>query len=346
MLIFVGGFLGAGKTTLILKAAAILRDRGWRVALIMNDQDAELVDTRQAQAHDFRTGEVAGGCFCCRFSDLMDAAEAFADYRPDFIFAEPVGSCVDLSATILQPLRAFHAGAYRLAPLSVLVDPASLEQRRRGEMDGNVEFLFSNQMAEADLLCVTKQDLYRSLPGAPFPVDFRLSGRTGAGVEEWLEEVLHTSRTVGARILDVDYTRYAEAEAALGWLNLHAELALAKPLAPSLVAGPLLDRICEALTLAKIEIAHLKVFDRTASGWVKAAVTASNGDPQPEGDLLGEPSHTHALAVNLRALADPVMLDQIVRHALAMLGGQLHIGHVGAFRPAAPVPQHRFSELA
>ena len=198
-LVFVGGFLGAGKTTLILRAASILRDRGARVAVIMNDQDEDLIDTTHATKQSVVTREVTGGCFCCRFSDLIDAAEQFADYRPHYIFAEPVGSCIDLSATILQPLRAFHRDRFQLAPLSVLVDPASLERLERGEMDRNVEFLFRNQIAEADLLCVTKQDLHPTLPHSPWPIDFQLSARAGAGVESWLEGVLHSTRTVGSK---------------------------------------------------------------------------------------------------------------------------------------------------
>ena len=55
-LIFVGGFLGAGKTTLLLKAGELLQSRGQRVALIMNDQDSELVDTKHSRAKRFQTG--------------------------------------------------------------------------------------------------------------------------------------------------------------------------------------------------------------------------------------------------------------------------------------------------
>src|SRR5438132_387092 len=101
----------------------MLREKGTRVAVITNDQDSVLVDSRLAEAQHIPNGEVAGGCFCCRFSDLVRAAEALAAYRPDVIFAEPVGSCVDLSTTILQPLKTHFGDRYRLAPLTVLIDP-------------------------------------------------------------------------------------------------------------------------------------------------------------------------------------------------------------------------------
>src|SRR5581483_12486880 len=101
----VGGFLGAGKTTLILAAARVLRDRGAKSAAILNDQGAQLVDTAHVHRRGIDAAEVAGACFCCKFSDLIDAAEGLRAYAPDVIFIEPVGSCTDLSATILQPLK-------------------------------------------------------------------------------------------------------------------------------------------------------------------------------------------------------------------------------------------------
>src|SRR5215472_5506559 len=95
VLVLVGGFLGAGKTTLLLEAAARLRAYGRRVAMITNDQGGELVDTRLAEAMGTAVQEVVGGCFCCRFSDLVTAVEALSVHDPEFILAEPVGSCID-----------------------------------------------------------------------------------------------------------------------------------------------------------------------------------------------------------------------------------------------------------
>src|SRR5262249_27945282 len=91
MLVLVGGFLGAGKTTLILCAARLLARRGVRVGVIMNDQAGGLVDTQFALAQDLAAEEVAGGCFCCRFSDLLTAANRLKEKGAEVIFAEPVG---------------------------------------------------------------------------------------------------------------------------------------------------------------------------------------------------------------------------------------------------------------
>ena len=60
--IFVGGFLGAGKTTLILAAASELKRRGMRSAAILNDQSNALVDTQLAELHGVPSSEVTTGC--------------------------------------------------------------------------------------------------------------------------------------------------------------------------------------------------------------------------------------------------------------------------------------------
>lgn len=44
-----GGFLGAGKTTLIWKMALWLRDKGLEVALVTNDQGEGLLNTASAK---------------------------------------------------------------------------------------------------------------------------------------------------------------------------------------------------------------------------------------------------------------------------------------------------------
>src|SRR5690242_18622513 len=101
----VGGFLGAGKTTLIFAAARILKTRGLQAAAVLNDQGSNLVDTAYTASQDIPADEVVGGCFCCRFTDLISAAERLRKLAPDVIFIEPVGSCTDLPATLLRPLQ-------------------------------------------------------------------------------------------------------------------------------------------------------------------------------------------------------------------------------------------------
>src|SRR5215472_271393 len=123
-LLLVGGFLGAGKTTLLLKAAQYLVAQGYRVGMVTNDQAQDLVDTAMARQYEIPVMEVVGGCFCCRFPDLLTSIRRLQEsVHPDIILAEPVGSCTDLISTIFRPLHVHHPAQFQVAPLTVLVDP-------------------------------------------------------------------------------------------------------------------------------------------------------------------------------------------------------------------------------
>src|SRR5262245_29230510 len=123
--VMLGGFLGAGKTTALARLARHYLARGQRVALVTNDQAQDLVDTNSLRAQGFAVAEVPGACFCCRFDDLMGRVEGLAaGERPDVILAEPVGSCTDLVATVVQPLKDLYGDRFEVAPYAVLFKPS------------------------------------------------------------------------------------------------------------------------------------------------------------------------------------------------------------------------------
>ena len=346
IIVLVGGYLGSGKTTLLLHAAGRLRHSGVRVALITNDQGGALVDTRLAEAAGHVTEEITGGCFCCRFSEFVNAAERLRAFDPEVILAEPVGSCIDISATVLQPIKQHYAGRYRLAPFTVLVDPQRVRELLAPDANAHLSYLFTNQIAEADLVCFSKADLhddFPELPGARFTS--RLSAKTGQGVAEWLAEVLAEGKIAGSRLIEVDYRRYAEAEAALGWLNWQADLRLGEALSPPSVIGPLLDDLQVRLSGAGVEIAHLKVLDQAATGYIKASLCRNEGEPMVDGSLTASPAARHGLLINLRARGAPEVLREIVEQATGALPGTVTVVHFESFRAAPPQPEYRIGNV-
>jgi G3E family GTPase len=95
--------------------------------LITNDQAPGLVDTGIFKQAGWTVGEIAGGCFCCKFDDLVRTANSLIEAaNPDIVMGEPVGSCTDLSATVLQPFKDTLAHQFDLAPFTVLIDPNRL----------------------------------------------------------------------------------------------------------------------------------------------------------------------------------------------------------------------------
>jgi len=341
-IVIIGGFLGAGKTSLILAAAEILKQRGMRCAAILNDQSDDLVDRRHAESRGLLSRDVAGGCFCCKLSNLVSVIEELRAWTPDVIFAEPVGSCTDIAATVFAPLRE-EFDRYRLAPFTVLVDPSRARELLAPNSDPDLSFLFRKQLQEADIVCMTKGDLYPDFALIPGLETRRLSAVTGENVEVWLEEILMGSLDAGSRLLEIDYARYAQAEAALTWLNLSFEFEANPPLSSSFIVGPLLDRLDRALVEAGIGVVHFKAFATSSSGWIKAAICANGEEPKLEGHLDASPVSRHELLVNLRAKGGPVKVREVVSAQLNELPGRVLNVQLRCFSPAAPRPERRIT---
>ena len=189
--VMVGGFLGAGKTTTLARLARDYMGRGLRVGIVTNDQAQDLVDTTSLRAQGFPVQEVPGACFCCKFDELVDRAGALESAeRPDVILAEPVGSCTDLVATVVQPLKGLYVGRFQVAPYSVLFKPSHGLRILRNEGAGfspKAAYIFRKQLEEADAVVINRIDemqperlaeladlVAKEYPGVPL---LRLSGK-------------------------------------------------------------------------------------------------------------------------------------------------------------------------
>lgn len=358
--IMIGGFLGAGKTTAVAALAQRLAAQGRRVGLITNDQGSELVDTAMLRAQGFATEEIPGGCFCCRFTSLVDAAARLTETTlPDVFIAEPVGSCTDLVATVTYPLRRMYGDDFAIAPLSVLVDPIRAE-RVFGLVEGKkfsekVLYIYRKQLEEADLIVITKDEL---LPAdrlqrliARLAEDFpkadilTVSVRENRGLEPWFTRLTDTEQRARAT-MEVDYELYAEGEALLGWLNATVQLDSAAGFDSEPVLRALATGIQQRLDGA--EIAHLKMTLSPADGLGDiAAINLVRSDFVPELSLrLEAPVISGQLIVNCRAEAAPEALRDAVRDAVAALPAHFpqlaaQLDHLEYFRPGKPQPTHR-----
>jgi G3E family GTPase len=80
-------------------------------------------------------------------------------HRPQFIFAESVGSCTDLVATVVHPLLRFYP-ALKVV-VTIFVDASLLVRRikQSSTFSEDVEYIFEMQPQEADVLIINKMDL-------------------------------------------------------------------------------------------------------------------------------------------------------------------------------------------
>jgi G3E family GTPase len=362
-MILVGGFLGAGKTTLLARASSSLLQQGKRVGLITNDQAADLVDTALLRQANLDVQEIAGGCFCCRFGQFVDTAQQLVrTMSPDIIIGEPVGSCTDISATVLQPIKDLYADAFRLAPFSVLVDPRRLwdvlDPRRQSAMHASALYILRKQLEEADLIVISKNDLLSTSEQqelmvatlAKFPDKHvhTISSLTGNGLPEWLDVVM-SDQYAGTHIVDVDYDIYAEGEAVLGWLNTSLTvMATTATLDWRSFAFAVLDRMRQAANDRNAQIAHVKLSITAATGQYVANLTSSTGDPVLHGHIAGSPKVVN-LVVNARVEMPPEDLQAIVEAVLKSTAAEfLTSSQVNAMRslsPGRPVPTHRYAAV-
>ena len=358
--VMVGGFLGAGKTTTLVRLARYYMDRAQKVGLVTNDQAADLVDTYSVRAQGFPVEEIAGACFCCRFNDLMGAVETLeANQRPDIILAEPVGSCTDLVATVVQPLKDLYGQRFEVAPYAVLFKPSHglriLKNQADSGFSPKAAYIFRKQLEEADAIVVNRTDelkpaevdefaglVGKQFPGVPV---LRMSAKMGQGFEA-LTALLDQQGNFGRRILDIDYDTYAEGEAELGWLNCAAGVKAPSPFAVDDLLIDIVQRLQGSLTAGQAEIAHLKVIGLADGAFGVANLVSSKTQPE-----LSLPSRTTVneaeVIVNARVAMDPAELQEDVQQALEAVcrarGASLTLGRTQSFRPGRPQPTHRYN---
>lgn len=358
--VMVGGFLGAGKTTTLARLARHYSARGHRVGIVTNDQAQDLVDTNNLRSQGLLVREVPGACFCCKFDELVaKAAELQEADRPDVILAEPVGSCTDLVATVVQPLRDLYAKRFVVAPYAVLFKPSHGQRILRNESSGfspKAAYIFRKQLEEADAIVINRADelspdqlgelnrlLGEQFPGTPV---IAISAKTGQGFEAFAT-LLDQDGAFGRKILDIDYDTYAEGEAELGWLNASSRLTAD----PAFAIDPLLSRIVEdlrqSLALTGSEVAHLKVIGLETGGAFGVANLVSSST----GTELSLPSNANAheldLIVNARVATDPNELEKEVRRIVSVACAEANIAvefrDAQSLRPGRPTPTHRYA---
>jgi G3E family GTPase len=355
----IGGFLGSGKTTAMVRAARSLLDRGVKVGIITNDQGHQLVDTALVRGLGFQAEEIGGGCFCCRFQDFANHARLLVEQaQAEIIFAEAVGSCTDLSATVCQRLRRYHASQFSVAPLTVMVDPGRVREMLNNfsPFNEDVRYLFGKQLSEADHVVLTKKDLfgeqeleilrekiYELVGNIPVHT---MSAQTGSGVTEWLNLIFEDDG--GVRELELDYQRYGAAEASLGWLNANFDLRSDRAFRPTDLAQALLERIQEACRRKMLGIAHLKAMIVSSEGSAWIALTDTETTPA-WGDRSEMPAcHQVSMILNARVCAPPEQLEQMIRNCMLEVASSravlAQIRHLEAFSPSPPKRPEAFAQ--
>jgi G3E family GTPase len=174
----IGGFLGAGKTSLI--NAVLSRSAGPRLAVLVNDFGALSIDAALISSKSARTVALTNGCVCCTL--VSGLAQALLDVLrldppPDHVLVEASG--VGDPRRIAQVARADPGFAEDATIVLVAAD-----QIEALAADRYVGDTVMKQLASADILVLNKRDL----------VDAADARRIGA----WLRGLSPRAHVVGA----------------------------------------------------------------------------------------------------------------------------------------------------
>lgn len=151
--LIVGGYLGAGKTTLVNH---LLRHAGGRrIAVMVNDFGELTIDADLIEGAEGRVLALAGGCVCCSFgSDLLGALQDVLQRQPppDLILIETSG--VALPAAVARSAKLLPG--LRIEGIVLMLDAETVRQRAADPYVGD---LVRQQLLEADLLILNKTEL-------------------------------------------------------------------------------------------------------------------------------------------------------------------------------------------
>jgi G3E family GTPase len=148
---FVGGYLGAGKTTAINELLAV-SDRP--IAVIVNDVGAINIDARLIRKRHGDTIELTDGCICCNSINEMGAAFDMIRARP----VPPDHVIIELSG-VAEPQRLVWWGQSAGFVLDGVVVVVAADQLIAGGLPAWVIDALHTQISAADLLVLTKTDL-------------------------------------------------------------------------------------------------------------------------------------------------------------------------------------------
>src|SRR5690606_26028272 len=348
----IGGFLGSGKTTAIAAACRMLMERGRRVGVITNDQGEQQVDTLTMTRLGIPAREVAGGCFCCNY-DQFDAhvRSLEAENLPEILFAESVGTCTDLAATIVLPLAKFRPEVDVV--ICIFADAAFLASLLEGSatfVEESVRYIYKKQLEEADLIVINKADLItedqKRMIGDMLNQEYAgksyifQNSTSEADVNHWLSRL--QGMKASGLVLDIDYNTYGEGEARMAWLDKKLVIEDDARMAAN-VTRKLIEAIFRRISEERLLIGHLKFFVDAGSWSRKISFTASSNDFHR---FTADSADRIELLINARVQTDPRRLTMIVDDVIENMnatGRRITSGRWSAFVPGFPRPTHRMA---
>jgi G3E family GTPase len=353
--VILGGYLGAGKTTLATSIARELRDKqDMSVAIITNDQGNVLVDTEFVRNAGFDVKDVIGGCFCSNLNEFIKNARSLVQMeRPDIIIAEPIGTSTNILASVVVPLRTLHPDEFELAPLFVVLDGTRVSEllaKAQGFGLGAGKMIPAHQVHEAEYVLISKADKMTPEEIAeatrlvkldvPEAKVISFSSKSGTNLEQIVDVILSQELSTKAAA-KADNRLFATEKASMGWYNATAILRTKEPVDLYVLTKSLMKKVSDQF--GSDAIAHVKVLVESKGAAVKMSLV--NDTVQTDGIRGGRYLTTDGrLILNARVSASPQELKEkfpgIITSSIEELGVQVDKLTESAFEPKPETPSH------
>ncbi|MBP1627478.1 MAG: cobalamin synthesis protein [Holophagaceae bacterium] len=156
-LVIFGGFLGSGKTSLILSLAHHLVNREGSdkpsLVILENEIGEVGIDNKVLQAGGFSVKELFAGCICCTLTaDLVTTLNDLHEkVQPKWVIFEPTG--LAYPKKIIETVNQYGKGIERIVVIGVV------DAERWEELTEITPGLIEGQVSSGDLVLINKCDL-------------------------------------------------------------------------------------------------------------------------------------------------------------------------------------------
>jgi G3E family GTPase len=154
----IGGFLGSGKTTTVLRLGKNFSNAGKKVAIIVNEIGEVGIDGDVISKYGLQTTELTSGCICCSLKVNMKVTISLLmkDYKPDILLIEPTG--IAFPQVIRNEISLMDLKDVTIQPLVTLIDGSRFKQLMK-----EVKHFAMRQIIDAEVLGINKLDLVEKI---------------------------------------------------------------------------------------------------------------------------------------------------------------------------------------
>ena len=151
-----GGFLGTGKTTLLIKLLSLYKEKGKKVAIIVNEAGSIGVDGTTIKGQGYNAVELPEGCICCTLVGALQESliQVVKDYTPDILIIEPTG--LALPDKVRESVELIKGKFIEYDKMDIV---GMLDGPRYDIFLAKKRDFYLKQLSGSDIIAVNKKDL-------------------------------------------------------------------------------------------------------------------------------------------------------------------------------------------